>query len=126
MIFELCLFCRPQNIELGATGGTSKHDSSKMEEMTVEQMTARANQVTDEVLSGSHTQNLRISLSFVFGFRLSKTFKLVSNNLLSIKCPSYESCNRSCSECLKHIEHTDGLLLSVASIICLNNSLVVE
>ncbi|XP_026195637.1 synaptosomal-associated protein 23 isoform X2 [Anabas testudineus] len=43
----------PQNIELGATGGTSKHDSSKMEEMTVEQMTARANQVTDESLEST-------------------------------------------------------------------------
>lgn len=42
-------FFRPQNIELGATGGASKQDSSNMAEMTVEEMTMRANQVTDEV-----------------------------------------------------------------------------
>lgn len=49
---------RPQNIELGATGGASKQDSSNMEDMTVEEMTMRANQVTDEVLS--HTNNMHI------------------------------------------------------------------
>ncbi|XP_071354237.1 synaptosomal-associated protein 23-like isoform X2 [Trachinotus anak] len=43
----------PQNIELGATGGGSKQDSSKMEDMTVEQMTMRANQVTDESLEST-------------------------------------------------------------------------
>ncbi|XP_073339330.1 synaptosomal-associated protein 23-like isoform X1 [Pagrus major] len=43
----------PQNIELGATGGASKQDSSKMEDMTVEQMTMRANQVTDESLEST-------------------------------------------------------------------------
>lgn len=46
---ELCPSFRPQNIELGATGGASKQDSSNMAEMTVEEMTMRANQVTDEV-----------------------------------------------------------------------------
>ncbi|XP_038585796.1 synaptosomal-associated protein 23-like isoform X2 [Micropterus salmoides] len=43
----------PQNIELGATGEASKQDSSKMEDMTVEQMTMRANQVTDESLEST-------------------------------------------------------------------------
>ncbi|XP_070836129.1 synaptosomal-associated protein 23-like isoform X1 [Chaetodon trifascialis] len=43
----------PQNIELGATGGASKQDSSNMDEMTVEQMTVRANQVTDESLEST-------------------------------------------------------------------------
>ncbi|MEQ2274787.1 hypothetical protein XENORESO_011154, partial [Xenotaenia resolanae] len=38
----------PQNIELGAKGGAGKQDSSNMEDMTVEQMAARANHVTDE------------------------------------------------------------------------------
>uniref|UniRef100_A0A3P8SVQ6 Synaptosomal-associated protein n=1 Tax=Amphiprion percula TaxID=161767 RepID=A0A3P8SVQ6_AMPPE len=45
----------PQKIELGATGGASKQDSSNMEDMSPEQMAMRANQVTDEVLS--HTNN---------------------------------------------------------------------
>lgn len=49
--FELCPTFRPQNIELGAKGGASKQDGRTMEEMSVEQMTARANQVTDEVLT---------------------------------------------------------------------------
>lgn len=67
--FEIFPFSRPQNIELGATGGASKQDSSKMEDMTVEQMTMRANQVTDEVLSHtnnthSHTESLSFILSF--------------------------------------------------------------
>ncbi|XP_056249387.1 synaptosomal-associated protein 23-like isoform X1 [Seriola aureovittata] len=43
----------PQNIELGATGGASKQDGSNMEDMTVEQMTIRANQVTDESLEST-------------------------------------------------------------------------
>ncbi|XP_008275508.1 synaptosome associated protein 23.1 isoform X2 [Stegastes partitus] len=43
----------PQNIELGATGGASKQDSSNMEDMSVEQMTMRANQVTDESLEST-------------------------------------------------------------------------
>ncbi|KAI3367166.1 hypothetical protein L3Q82_008223 [Scortum barcoo] len=43
----------PQNIELGATGGASKQDSSNMDDMTVEQMTMRANQVTDESLEST-------------------------------------------------------------------------
>ncbi|KAK9533936.1 hypothetical protein VZT92_009023 [Zoarces viviparus] len=44
---------RPQNIELGATGGTSKQGSSNMDDMTVEQMAAKANQVTDESLEST-------------------------------------------------------------------------
>ncbi|XP_074515934.1 synaptosome associated protein 23.1 isoform X1 [Sebastes fasciatus] len=43
----------PQNIELGATGGFSKPDSTNMEDMTVEQVTMRANQVTDESLEST-------------------------------------------------------------------------
>ncbi|XP_041827023.1 synaptosomal-associated protein 23-like isoform X2 [Melanotaenia boesemani] len=43
----------PQNIELGATGGAPKQDSSNMEDMTVEQMAIRANQVTDESLEST-------------------------------------------------------------------------
>ncbi|XP_075879271.1 synaptosome associated protein 23.1 isoform X2 [Nelusetta ayraudi] len=43
----------PQNIELGAAGGASKQDSSNMAEMTVEEMTMRANQVTDESLEST-------------------------------------------------------------------------
>ncbi|KAM9341069.1 synaptosome associated protein 23.1 isoform 1-T1 [Symphorus nematophorus] len=43
----------PQNIELGATGGASKQDSSNMEDMTVEQMTMRANQLTDDSLEST-------------------------------------------------------------------------
>ncbi|XP_061698738.1 synaptosomal-associated protein 23-like isoform X2 [Syngnathoides biaculeatus] len=42
----------PQNIELGATGA-SKLDSSNMDNMTVEQIAARANQVTDESLEST-------------------------------------------------------------------------
>lgn len=41
---------RPQKIELGATGGAAKQDSTNMEDMSVEQMAVRANQLTDEVL----------------------------------------------------------------------------
>lgn len=43
----------PQKIELGATGGAAKQDSSNMEDMTVEQITMRANQVTDESLEST-------------------------------------------------------------------------
>ncbi|XP_028994016.1 synaptosomal-associated protein 23-like isoform X2 [Betta splendens] len=43
----------PQNIELGAKGGASKQDGIRMEDMSVEQMTARANQVTDESLEST-------------------------------------------------------------------------
>ncbi|XP_069392306.1 synaptosomal-associated protein 23-like isoform X1 [Paralichthys olivaceus] len=43
----------PQNIELGATGGVSKKEGSNMEDMTVEQITMRANQVTDESLEST-------------------------------------------------------------------------
>uniref|UniRef100_A0A3B4FC53 Synaptosomal-associated protein n=1 Tax=Pundamilia nyererei TaxID=303518 RepID=A0A3B4FC53_9CICH len=41
----------PQTIELSKTGGASKQDTSNMDDMTVEQMAIRANQVTDEVLT---------------------------------------------------------------------------
>ncbi|KAG7237997.1 hypothetical protein INR49_031351 [Caranx melampygus] len=53
VICERHLFVKPQNIELSATGGASKQDSSNMEDMTVEQMTMRANQVTDESLEST-------------------------------------------------------------------------
>ncbi|KAJ0008641.1 hypothetical protein NQD34_016056 [Periophthalmus magnuspinnatus] len=43
----------PQTIELGATGGASKTDKINMDDMTVEQMTMRANQVTDESLEST-------------------------------------------------------------------------
>ncbi|XP_077418532.1 synaptosome associated protein 23.1 isoform X2 [Vanacampus margaritifer] len=43
----------PQTIELSATGGASKLDSSNMDNMTVEQIAARANQVTDESLEST-------------------------------------------------------------------------
>ncbi|XP_034433064.1 synaptosomal-associated protein 23-like isoform X2 [Hippoglossus hippoglossus] len=43
----------PQNLELGATGGASKQDSSKMEDMSVEQIAMRADQVTDESLEST-------------------------------------------------------------------------
>ncbi|XP_023127778.1 synaptosomal-associated protein 23 isoform X1 [Amphiprion ocellaris] len=43
----------PQKIELGATGGASKQDSSNMEDMSPEQMAMRANQVTDESLEST-------------------------------------------------------------------------
>lgn len=49
--FELCPSCRPQTIELSKAGGASKQDTSNMDDMTVEQMAIRANQVTDEVLT---------------------------------------------------------------------------
>ncbi|KAM9788114.1 synaptosomal-associated protein 23-like isoform X1 [Syngnathus typhle] len=42
----------PQTIELSATGGASKLDSN-MDNMTVEQIAARANQVTDESLEST-------------------------------------------------------------------------
>lgn len=46
---------RPQKAERGAAAGASKEDSVKMEDMTVEQITMKANQVTDEVsLAPSH------------------------------------------------------------------------
>uniref|UniRef100_A0A671Q8F9 Synaptosomal-associated protein n=1 Tax=Sinocyclocheilus anshuiensis TaxID=1608454 RepID=A0A671Q8F9_9TELE len=40
---------RPQSVELKATGGAANLDTSKMADMTVEDITLRANQVTDEV-----------------------------------------------------------------------------
>ncbi|XP_023807701.1 synaptosomal-associated protein 23 isoform X1 [Oryzias latipes] len=43
----------PQHIELGATGGAPKQDSSNMEDMSVEQMALRANQLTDESLEST-------------------------------------------------------------------------
>ncbi|XP_055719981.1 synaptosomal-associated protein 23-like isoform X1 [Salvelinus fontinalis] len=44
---------RPQSVELGVTGGTSNFDSSKMADMSVEDITMRANQVTDESLEST-------------------------------------------------------------------------
>ncbi|XP_042292862.1 synaptosomal-associated protein 23-like isoform X1 [Thunnus maccoyii] len=43
----------PQNIELGAAGGASRQDSKNMDDMTVEEMTMRANAVTDESLEST-------------------------------------------------------------------------
>ncbi|KAM4723353.1 synaptosome associated protein 23.1 isoform 2-T2 [Anableps anableps] len=43
----------PQKIELGATGGAAKQDSTNMEDMSVEQMAIRANQLTDESLEST-------------------------------------------------------------------------
>ncbi|XP_029972161.1 synaptosome associated protein 23.1 isoform X2 [Salarias fasciatus] len=43
----------PQHIELGATGGASKKDTANMDDMTVEEMTMKANQVTDESLEST-------------------------------------------------------------------------
>ncbi|XP_029900314.1 synaptosome associated protein 23.1 isoform X2 [Myripristis murdjan] len=43
----------PQSVELGATGGASKQDNINMADMTVEDMTMRANQVTDESLEST-------------------------------------------------------------------------
>lgn len=48
------LTLRPQPIEL-KTGGQANWDTSKMADMTVEDMTLRANQVTDEVCLSSVT-----------------------------------------------------------------------
>ncbi|KAM9354689.1 LOW QUALITY PROTEIN: synaptosomal-associated protein 23-like [Pholidichthys leucotaenia] len=43
----------PQKIELSATGGAPKQDGSNMEDMTVEQVAMRANQLTDESLEST-------------------------------------------------------------------------
>ncbi|XP_038148274.1 synaptosomal-associated protein 23-like isoform X2 [Cyprinodon tularosa] len=43
----------PQHIELGATGGAAKQESTNMDDMTVEQMAVRANQLTDESLEST-------------------------------------------------------------------------
>uniref|UniRef100_A0A3B5KPH0 Synaptosomal-associated protein n=1 Tax=Xiphophorus couchianus TaxID=32473 RepID=A0A3B5KPH0_9TELE len=43
----------PQNIELGATGRAAKQDSINMDEMSVEQMAGKANQLTDESLEST-------------------------------------------------------------------------
>ncbi|XP_041927450.1 synaptosomal-associated protein 23-like isoform X1 [Alosa sapidissima] len=42
-----------QSVELTVPGGSAKVDSTKMEDMTVEQMAMRANQVTDESLEST-------------------------------------------------------------------------
>ncbi|KAK6307511.1 synaptosomal-associated protein 23 isoform X1 [Coregonus clupeaformis] len=43
----------PQSVALGVTGGASNFDSSKMADMSVEEITMRANQVTDESLEST-------------------------------------------------------------------------
>ncbi|KAJ7990852.1 hypothetical protein DPEC_G00291210 [Dallia pectoralis] len=43
----------PQTFELGLTGGAPNFDSSKMADMSVEDITLRANQVTDESLEST-------------------------------------------------------------------------
>ncbi|KAL0969749.1 hypothetical protein UPYG_G00231780 [Umbra pygmaea] len=47
------LFPRSQSVELGVIGGASNFDSSKMADMSVEDITMRANQVTDESLEST-------------------------------------------------------------------------
>ncbi|XDV43432.1 hypothetical protein PO909_011915, partial [Leuciscus waleckii] len=44
---------RPQSVELKATGGAPNLDTSKMADMSVEDITMRANQVTDESLEST-------------------------------------------------------------------------
>ncbi|KAF7704108.1 synaptosomal-associated protein 23-like isoform X1 [Silurus meridionalis] len=44
---------QPQSIELGAKGNPANFDSSKMADMSVEEITIRANQVTDESLEST-------------------------------------------------------------------------
>uniref|UniRef100_A0A8C1ZUQ1 Synaptosomal-associated protein n=3 Tax=Cyprinus carpio TaxID=7962 RepID=A0A8C1ZUQ1_CYPCA len=44
---------QPQSVELKATGGAVNLDTSKMADMTVEDITLRANQVTDESLEST-------------------------------------------------------------------------
>ncbi|XP_067311418.1 synaptosome associated protein 23.1 isoform X1 [Pseudorasbora parva] len=44
---------QPQNIELNTTGGAANLDTSKMADMSVEDITMRANQVTDESLEST-------------------------------------------------------------------------
>ncbi|XP_058604906.1 synaptosome associated protein 23.1 isoform X1 [Onychostoma macrolepis] len=44
---------QPQSVELKATGGAANLDTSKMADMTVEDITLRANQVTDESLEST-------------------------------------------------------------------------
>ncbi|XP_026141590.1 synaptosome associated protein 23.1 isoform X1 [Carassius auratus] len=44
---------QPQSVELKATGGAANLDTSKMADMTVEDITMRANQVTDESLEST-------------------------------------------------------------------------
>lgn len=61
------LFFRPQNIELGATGGASIATSSNMDDMTVEQMTIRANQVTDEVQTHPSVSQTHVGVSHFWG-----------------------------------------------------------
>uniref|UniRef100_A0A3B1K2S8 Synaptosomal-associated protein n=1 Tax=Astyanax mexicanus TaxID=7994 RepID=A0A3B1K2S8_ASTMX len=47
------LTIRPQSVELSAAGKSAKIDTSKMEDMSVEEITMRANQVTDESLEST-------------------------------------------------------------------------
>lgn len=51
----LPLTCRPQSAELKARGGPADLDTSKMADMSVEDITLRANHVTDEVCLSSIT-----------------------------------------------------------------------
>lgn len=69
VMFEMLPCSRPQNIELGAKGGASKQESINMADMTVEQMTVRANQVTDEVQNHLHTESESQSECFLLVFR---------------------------------------------------------
>lgn len=63
-----------------------------MEEMSVEQMTMRANQVTDEVLSDTHTHNPLLRCRFHSDqvwfsnqYQMSKLWKLETEAVVSVK-----------------------------------------
>lgn len=80
---------RPQKIELGATGGASKQQSSNMAEMTVEEMAMRANQVTDEVGTRNPSDRLKTHL---FNVSLS-SFSCVNYSLSCYELfASYNKC----------------------------------
>lgn len=75
-----------------------------MDDMTVEQMAIRANQVTDEVpgyTNGSLTHT-HLSLS-VFSLTQYETWLIQSPfKMFSIKFPNCEDCNRIHFVCFKH------------------------
>lgn len=53
LVYPFLISARPQSVELSATGKSAKIDSSKMADMSVEEITMRANQVTDESLEST-------------------------------------------------------------------------
>lgn len=86
MTFEICPSSRPQKIELGATGGASKQESSNMEDMTVEQMTMRANQVTDEVRRHADTHKNALSLIVLVRLGLKESAPKILQYQISKLC----------------------------------------